>query len=135
MKQRIQSGLFLLVAAIMVLTIGGSLGQRNASTEKGTVHAVAWTAGESFTPQGFEDFKKATADLIGTMPGLKRAWVGKLRVPLVVGEVTRNYGLILEFEDLKTREAYSTHPARVPWAKVWEKIRIPGSTNFDVIGE
>ncbi|MBI2821412.1 MAG: Dabb family protein [Acidobacteria bacterium] len=133
-KQRQTRMVFVLAGGLLFMA-GWILGQHNAATEKTVVHAVAWTAGEGFTEQGLEDFKKATADLTGAMPGLKRAWVGKLRTPLVQGEITRNYGLVLEFEDLKTREAYSSHPARAPWVKVWEKIRVTGSTNFDVLGE
>ena len=69
------------------------------------------------------------------MPGLKRAWVGKLRLPLVVGDITRTHGLVLEFDTVESKEAYSDHPARVPWAEVWSQVRVPRSTNFDVIGE
>ncbi|OFV98716.1 MAG: hypothetical protein A3H94_05425 [Acidobacteria bacterium RIFCSPLOWO2_02_FULL_60_20] len=119
----------------VVFTSGWLVGQQRAATQRTVVHAVAWTAKNDATPEGLEDFRRATETLVDTMPGLRRAWVGKLRQPLVVGDLRRDYGLILEFENLPTREAYSSHPNRVPWAAVWEKVRIPGSTNFDVLGE
>jgi hypothetical protein len=54
---------------------------------------------------------------------------------LVVGDITRTHGLILEFDDVASKEAYSNHPNRAPWADVWGKVRVPRSTSFDVIGE
>lgn len=126
--------LFVLVGS-MIFVAGWLTGQQRATTEKTTVHAVAWTAAEGATEQGLADFKRATEELITSMPGLRRAWVGKLRQPLVVGDITRTHGLVLEFDDVKSKEAYSNHPSRVPWAAVWSKVRVPRSTNFDVIGE
>ena len=126
---------WLLAVVGLVFASGWVAGQQRATTQRTVVHAVAWTAKEDATPEGLEEFKQATESLVGSMPGLRRVWVGKLRQPLIIGDLKRNYGLILEFDDLATREAYSSHPNRVPWAAVWEKVRLPGSTNFDVIGE
>lgn len=126
--------LFVLVAS-MIFVAGWLAGQQRATTEKTTIHAVAWTIAEDATEQGLADFKRATEDLVTSMPGLRRAWVGKLRKPIVVEGITRTHGLVLEFDDVKSKEAYSNHPSRVPWAEVWSKVRVPHSTNFDVIGE
>ncbi len=125
--------MFLFIGSTLFLA-GWVMGQRRVTLEKTTIHAVAWTAAEDVTPGSLENFKRATQELITAMPGLKRAWVGKLRRPLVVGEITRSHGLILEFDTVENKEAYSDHPARVPWAKVWSEVRVPRSTNFDVIG-
>ncbi len=125
----------LMLLGITIFVAGWLTGQQRATAEKTTVHAVAWTVAEGATVQGLADFKRATEELITSMPGLRRAWVGKLRQPLVVGDITRTHGLVLEFDDVKSKEAYSSHPSRVPWAEVWSKVRVPRSTNFDVIGE
>ena len=124
-----------LLLVALVFTAGYVVGQERAMTQKTVIHAVAWTPTEGFTPQSLEELKQATAVLVQSVPGMQRAWVGKLRQPLTVGNATRSYGLILEFDDLKSREAYSTHPNRAAWAKVWEKVRAPGATVFDVLGE
>ena len=124
-----------LVTGSMLFVAGYLAGQAGGTTQKTTIHAVAWTPQENATPQAFEDFKKATEHLVEVMPGLQRAWVGKLRRPLVHGDVTRTYGLVLEFDDVDSKVAYSSHSTRAPWAEVWSKVRVPGSTNFDVIGE
>ena len=125
----------LVLLGITIFVAGWLTGQQRATAEKTTVHAVAWTAAEGATEQGLADFKRATEEMISAMPGLRRAWVGELRRPLVVGDITRTHGVILEFDDLQSREDYSSHPSRVPWADAWSKVRVPRSTNFDVSGE
>ena len=125
--------MFLFIGSTLFLA-GWVMGQRRVTLEKTTIHAVAWTAAADATPESLENFKRATEELVTAMPGLKRAWVGKLRHPLVVGEITRSHGLILEFDTVENKEAYSAHPDRIPWAEVWSEVRVPRSTNFDVIG-
>ena len=134
--QKLLSGkTWYMLLAALVFAAGSVVGQERAVMQKTVIHAVAWTPIEGFTPQDLEELKQATAVLVQSVPGMKRAWVGKLRQPLTVGNATRSHGLILEFDDLKSREAYSTHPNRAAWAKVWEKVRTPGPTVFDVLGE
>jgi hypothetical protein len=122
------------LAGVLLLTAGWAIGQERRATEKTVVHAVAFTPADGVTPQDFEALKTATATLPQSIPGLRRAWIGKLRQPLAVGDVKRTHGLIFEFSDLPSREAYTSHPARVEWAKIWEKVRASG-TVFDVVGE
>ena len=135
MKNGISRNLMFVLIGTTLFLAGWVMGQRRATLENTTVHAVAWTAAEDSTPQGLENFKRATEELVTAMPGLERAWVGKLGRPLVVGDITRTHGLILEFDTIENKNAYSDHPARVPWAQVWSEVRVPRSTNFDVIGE
>ena len=61
--------------------------------------------------------------------------MGKLRRPLTVGDVSHTHGLIFEFDDMQSREAYSQHPSRDPWIQVWGKVRTTRPVVFDVIGE
>jgi hypothetical protein len=113
---------------------GWLVGQRTATTEKTTVHAAAWTARDGLTQQEFEAFKKETAAMVGAVPGLKRVWTGKLRAPVTFDGVKRDYGIVLEFDSVKSKQAYSDkHPS--PWYEDFAKIRQPGSSNFDVVGE
>ena len=94
MHKRISSKLSFLFMLGLVFLAGWIVGQNRATTEKTTIHAVAWTAAKEATEQGFEDLNKATEELVNAMPGLRRAWVGKLRKPLVVGDITRTHGLV-----------------------------------------
>ena len=125
------AGLF---AGALLFAAGWAVGQERRATEKTVMHVVAFTPAEGVTPQVLDELKSATAALTGSIPGMRRAWVGALRQPLVVGDAKRTHGLIFEFADVASREAYSKHPARVEWAKLWEKVRASG-TVFDVVGE
>ena len=133
--RQMRGGKVLLLAAGGLLFLAGVLvGEESASTQRTVVHAAAWTALDTMTPQQFDDFKKLSASLVGQVPGLRRIWVGKLRAPVTMEGQKRDYGVIIEFDDVKTKNAYSdTHPE--PWYSTFNKLRKPGSTNFDVVGE
>lgn len=121
-------------AAFVVLVAGGvALGQQPSGTAQTVMHVVAFTPNDGVTPEDLAALRSATAELVRAVPGMKQAWVGKLRQPLVVGSETRTHGLIFEFNDAQSRQAYTSHPGRVAWAKQWERVRKSG-TNFDVIG-
>lgn len=107
--------------------------QQARPTEATVMHVVAFTPAEGMTPQDLDALRTASATLTEAVPGLKRAWVGKLGRPVQADGETRTYGLILEFENWAAREAYSSHPARGAWAPAWNKVRKSG-TIVDVIG-
>ena len=134
MSRLFKGKLCLLVIGCALFLGGWVLGQETVSTQKTTIHAAAWTARADLTPQEFEKFKIETAQMVGTFPGLKRAWVGKLRAPVTFDGNKRDYGIVLEFDNVKSKEAYSDkHPS--PWYEDFGKLRQPGSSNFDVVGE
>jgi hypothetical protein len=129
--------LYILAGTILFLA-GWLAGQQRKTLEKSVIHSVAWTTLDTATPQDFENFKQATADLVGVMPGLKRAWVGKLRQPLTQGNERRTYGLVFEFDSVKTRETVLGNNTPAAWGKLRDKIRVPGNdrhTTFDIVGE
>jgi len=124
----------LCLVGCMLFLAGWLLGQEKTATQKTVIHAAAWTALDTLTPEQFDNFKKETAAMVGKVPGLKRVWVGRLREPVTVGGSKRDHGIILEFADVKSKEAYSNiHPS--PWYEDFNKVRQPSSTNFDVVGE
>jgi hypothetical protein len=123
------------LAGALLFVSGWLLGNENAVTQQTTIHAAAWTAADSMTQQDFDNFKKLSAGLVGQVPGLRRIWVGKLAKPITAEGIQRNYGVVLEFDDAKSKEAYSSN--RPPeWYATLNKLRNPqGSTSFDVVGE
>ncbi|MBI2818298.1 MAG: Dabb family protein [Acidobacteria bacterium] len=125
----------LLIAGAILLGVGWLGGQQTANREKTLMHVFAYTPLEGATQQDFENFKKATGDMIGKIPGLKKVWVGKLRRPLTQGDTKRLYGVAMEFDDEKALEVYATHPAHSEWEKVYEKVRVRGTTTLDILGE
>ena len=128
---------FALAVAGLLVSAGWVLGQQTPATQPTLLHAFAFTPVATATPQDFENLKKATADMVGKVPGLRRAWVGKLRTPVDLGPVApkREYGIALEFDDAKALDAYADHPAHAAWERVYRRVREPGTTTFDILGE
>jgi hypothetical protein len=124
----------LAVAGALLFTAGWVAGQEKARTEKTLIWAAAWTAADTMTPAAFEALKTETASLVGRVPGLKRVWVGKLLEPKTFDGVTRNYGMVLEFDSVASKNAYTKLPLS-PWRENFNKLRTPRSSNFDVVGE
>ena len=125
----------LLLAGCMLLGIGSLLGQQKATTETTLLHVFAYAPAEGATQQDLESFRKATTDLVGRVPGLKRVWVGKLKTPIDAPDGRQVYGVGMEFNDAKALEVYADHPAHKDWEKIYRKVRVAGTTTIDVIGE
>jgi antibiotic biosynthesis monooxygenase (ABM) superfamily enzyme len=133
-----------LLAVRTALWMGGALlfmagclvGQQTGTPQKTLLHVFAYTPLEGATQKDFEDFKKATGDLVGKVPGLRRVWVGKLREPVPAeNDIIRTYGVAMEFDDVQALAAYANHPAHKEWEKAYEKVRVRGTTTLDILGE
>src|SRR3990170_1557846 len=88
-----------LVLGSMLFAAGWLAGQQNAATQKTTIHAAAWTSLKDMKQQDLDAFRKVASGMVGKVPGLKRVWIGKLREPFIAGNLTRDYGIVLEFEN------------------------------------
>jgi antibiotic biosynthesis monooxygenase (ABM) superfamily enzyme len=125
-----------LLAAGMLLFLAGCVaGRMSAGSQKTLLHVFAYTPLKGSTPQDFEEFKKATAALVGQIPGLRRVWVGKLREPLPVETRIHTYGVAMEFDNAEALDVYAKHPAHAAWVKVYDKVRLEGTTTLDILGE
>jgi antibiotic biosynthesis monooxygenase (ABM) superfamily enzyme len=99
------------------------------------MHVFSYTPLATATPEDFAAFEKATKDLVGKIPGLRKVWVGKLKRPLKQGDVQREYGVAMEFDDEAALNVYATHPAHEVWIKAYEKVRVEGTTTIDILVE
>ncbi len=144
--RKLISGKYLsLVVGCLLFVAGCQMGQEMATdqtataqsgtTEKTLMHAFAYTAIEEATEEDFEAFTNATADMVGKIPGLQKVWVGKLRLPLTQGERERTHGVAMEFDDEAALAVYAEHPAHDAWIEVYDRVRVPGTTTFDILGE
>jgi hypothetical protein len=136
MTRRIVGRIFVLAAAASFFLAGWVFGQQTA-TQKGLVHAFAYTAEAAATAEDFAHLKQATDGLVGKIPGLKKVWTGKLLEPLDVGPNApkRTHGIVMEFEDEAALKVYADHPEHQAWERVYRKVRVPGTTTFDIIVE
>ena len=141
----------ILVAAVLALATGLSAG------EKKLVHCFYFTVVDSATQADWDAFGKATDALPGKISGLQSVWQGKLARPLalfnvdpetrkkltageakVAGTVTRavrQHGVCMVFADEAAFKAYAPHPAHKEWDAVYAKVRVPGTTTIDFIGQ
>ena len=125
--------------------------------EKKLMHCFMFTVVETASADEWKAFQQATDELPGKIPGLSRIWHGKLRNPLgqftvdaatrkklgagekdvagPVNRVNRQYGVCMEMADEATLKSYSGHPAHAAWVKVYEKVRVYGTTTFDIVGQ
>lgn len=99
------------------------------------MHVFSYTPLPTATPADFAAFEKATRELVGKIPGLRKVWAGKLMRPLKQGDVQREYGVAMEFDDEAALQVYATHPAHELWIKVYDRVRVPGTTTIDILVE
>ncbi|MEJ5367749.1 MAG: hypothetical protein WHT08_05470 [Bryobacteraceae bacterium] len=122
------------------------------------MHCFTFTEIPEATAADWEAFKKATDELPSKIAGLKRVWHGKLArplgllqtagpldadnqkklregetVPAQVKMVRRQYGVCMEFDGPDALKAYAKDPAHDAWMKLYEKVRVAGTTTFDIL--
>ena len=124
-----------LLAALALLPASASAG------EKALMHCFAFTTIDGASQSDWDAFTKATDELPSKIDGLNKVWLGKLRRPL--NQFGRNqdqpkqrqWGVCMEMTDEAALQTYADHPAHTDWVKVYQKVRVPGTTTFDIIGQ
>jgi hypothetical protein len=144
----------------MVLTIAFALSAGTAAAgEKALMHCFAFTPIKEATQAEWDAFYKATDELPGKIKGLKRVWYGKLMRPLALpalamddaaarkalmetgkgtASVTinrREHGVCMEFADEAAFKAYGPDSAHKQWESVYSKVRVAGTTTYQIIGQ
>lgn len=126
--------------------------------EKKLMHCFAFTVIESATQADWDAFGKATDAIPSKIPGVTRVWRGKLRAPLTVYQVldadarkklnagaekvssevsrrVRQHGVCMEMNDEAALKTYADHPYHKDWMAAYEKVRVAGTTTYDIIGQ
>jgi antibiotic biosynthesis monooxygenase (ABM) superfamily enzyme len=97
------------------------------------MHCFAFTAIETASAADWDAFYKASDALPGKVPGLHHVWVGKLKRPLKSGDAVRQYGACMEFSDEAALKAYADSAGRKEWFAIYDKVRVPGTTTYDIL--
>jgi len=124
------------------------------------VHCFAFskTAGASETD--WEQFRTLTRALPQKISGLTRVTFGPLRRPMgqiemmsnpgaddvkkfIAGQpidakvvnANREYGACFEFQSEAAFLAYGKHAAHVEWETAYKKVRVPGTTTFQIVAQ
>jgi hypothetical protein len=103
--------------------------------EKKLMHCFYFTSIPEATQADWQAFFKATDELPSKIPGLERVWYGKLARPLRAGDLVRDWGVCMEMADEAALKAYGAAPAHDEWTKVYFKVRKPGTTTINFIGQ
>jgi hypothetical protein len=142
------------LAATAAILMSGAL----TAGEKSLMHCFAYTAIEGASQADWDAFHKASDELPKKMSIVKRVWYGKLRGPLAIfqvdaaaskklraGEknveakanfVSRQQGMCIEFAgEADVLKAYTAHPFHATWMAAYEKVRVAGTTTYDILGQ
>jgi hypothetical protein len=143
-----------IVAVLFVtLAFAGAM----SAADKPLMHCFTFTAMENATAADWEAFYKATDALPGKVPVLTHVWYGKLVRPLAIlgtdGETykklmaatagekvsgplerrVRQYGVCMDFKNQDALKTYADSAAHKEWEAVYFKVRVPGTTSFDLL--
>lgn len=130
---------FLATTTVLVALLLANSSMLSAGEEK-LMHCFYFTEISEATDADWEAFKKATDELPGKIPGLNKVWHGKLRRPYnnynsSGDKSVREYGVCMELDDEDALSVYADHPAHTEWVAVYEKVRVRGTSTFDILGK
>jgi hypothetical protein len=127
--------------------------------EKTLMHCFAWTPVKEATPADWQAFYKASDALPHKIKGIIRVWYGKLDMPLSqtqlgqidsatfqkyrsgesvsvpVTRTAREYGMCMEMKDAAVLKAYDDDPYHKVWTDAYSKVRVEGTTTFNILGQ
>jgi hypothetical protein len=126
--------------------------------EKKLMHCFAFTSVKEATPAQWEAFVQATGRMPKKIKGVTKVWYGKLASPLSQYSVTagaetgkkmqagdsvatetrrltRDWGVCREMADAAALKAYDAHPDHKEWLAAYERVRVEGTTTFDILGQ
>ena len=141
------------IAVLVLFHLAAQAGDRTV------IHCFAWTPVKEATPADWQAFYTASDALPRKIKGILRVWYGKLASPLgqaklgnvddatfhkystgqavtvPVTRVAREYGMCMEMKDTATLKAYETDPYHKLWTEAYSKVRVEGTTTFNVLGQ
>lgn len=103
--------------------------------EKKLMHCFAFTPIKDATQADWDAFYQATDQLPKKIKGVSKVWYGKLASPLGRGDSAREYGVCMEMADQAALAAYGKAPYHADWLKTYEKVRVEGTTTFNIVGQ
>jgi len=121
----------LVLCIAMGILLAGSL----SAGEKKVMHCFAFTAVDGASKADWDAFFKATDELPKKIKGLTHVWYGKLASPIRVNGESRQWGVCMEMDSMAVRQAYGNDPAHDAWDKAYSKVRVEGTTTFDIVGQ
>jgi len=127
--------------------------------EKTLMHCFAWTPTQEATPADWQAFFQASDALPSKIHGITKVWYGKLAAPLTqisIGDVdsatfqkfragesvtvpikriARDYGMCMEMTNADVLKAYNTDPYHKIWTDAYARVRVEGTTTYNILGQ
>ena len=120
---------------MLCLAAGFLLANTAMAGEKKLMHCFAFTSVTAATQADWDAFFKATDELPKKIKGVRHVWYGKLANPLRHNNATRDYGVCMEMDSADVRKAYGDDPYHKTWTDAYAKVRVEGTTTFDILGQ
>ena len=92
------------------------------------MHCFAWTPIKQATPAGWEAFCQIDGET------LRKCASGETVSPPLT-RTPRECGMCMEMKDANTLKACDTDPSRKIWTAAYAKIRVGGTTTFNILGQ
>jgi len=150
------SFLFFRIAACSAIFLGASAAAH--AGERKLMHCFAFTSLKEATPAQWDVFFQATDRMPKKIKGVTKVWYGKLasrlsqyavtaddeaRKKMLAGEsvttqtkrLARDWGVCMEMTDAGALKAYDSDPYHKEWLAAYEKVRVEGTTTFDILGQ
>lgn len=121
--------------AMLCLAAGLLAASTVSAGEKKLMHCFAFTSVTTATPADWDAFFKATDEIPKKIKGVSHVWYGKLAHPLRHNNATRDYGVCMEMDNAEVRAAYGDAPYHKTWTDAYAKVRVEGTTTFDILGQ
>ena len=129
----------LICSLVLVVACGAFTLQKKAAKAGNTAKVTApttlihfitvkWT--DAATAEQKQAALDAAAKMAGVIPGLHRVWAKKIVLQTKTAD-GKDYDAIIamEFADAAALKAYTTHPARDEWYKIYIPIRLESRTH------
>ena len=142
-----------LSAAMMLL----STSAMTLAGEKGMMHCFAFTVIDTASAEEWKAFEEATDAWPSKFKGIQKVWHGKLRSPLAqftvdaearkklaaggkdvdakANRLMRQHGVCMLMEGEGTLKEYTAQPYHKEWMSKYEKVRVAGTTTYDILGK
>lgn len=120
--------------ALSALTLALLIPAANAG-EKKLMHCFAFTPIKGASQADWDNFYKATDQLPKKIHGVSKVWYGKLGSTMGRGDTAREYGVCMEMADQAALDAYAKAPYHDEWKTAYEKVRVEGTTTFNILGQ
>ena len=144
------------LTTILATAVLGLLANANPAqaADKGMMHCFAYTVIPEATDADWKAFYAATEAMPKKIKEVKKVWYGKLRSPLnqyrmpaadskkfadgptaavTATRVQRTQGVCMLLASEAALKTYATNPYHKEWLATYEKVRVAGTTTYDIL--